>query len=156
MVSVAHCLRACDWSKTPLGARAKWPPYIAALVDVILKSPAPLATLWGPRGIMIYNDAFADLDFTRHPQALGASVFDGWPEAAEFSRRARQTCLTSGTLTLRNFEIADPWSESGVRWLDLVVSPIPDPAERAVGALIFAFDATERVLAERQRKEAES
>jgi signal transduction histidine kinase len=155
-LSVEHCLQAFDWSKTPLGPRAKWPPYIATLVDVILKSPAPVATLWGPRGIMIYNDAFAALDFARHPQALGTSVFDGWPEAAEFNQHALQTCLVGGTLTLRDFEVAVQRRESGARWFDLFVSPIPDPAERAVGALVFAVETTERVLAERQREDAES
>ena len=55
-------------------------------VALILQSPVPIVTLWGEKGVMIYNDAYARFAGGRHPQILGKDVLDGWPEAADWNR----------------------------------------------------------------------
>ncbi len=47
-----------DWSRTPLGRSANWAPHLRNTVSLILKSKVAMATLWGPSGVMIYNDAY--------------------------------------------------------------------------------------------------
>ena len=75
-----------DWSRTSLGPLSGWPNHMRLLLETLLCSSNPLVTLWGPQGVMIYNDSFATLIGER-PSLLGARVLDGWPDAAELHDR---------------------------------------------------------------------
>ena len=52
-------IRALDWSKTSLGRITGWPESLKTTVATLLRSPVPIVLLWGPDGIMIYNDAYS-------------------------------------------------------------------------------------------------
>jgi len=78
-------IRAFDWARTALGPIAGWPASLRTTVGLILRSPVPIVTLWGARGIMIYNDAYSVFAGRRHPQLLGSEVLKGWPEVADFN-----------------------------------------------------------------------
>ncbi|GIE92757.1 ATP-binding SpoIIE family protein phosphatase [Paractinoplanes rishiriensis] len=76
----ATLMRDLDWSATPLGARDRWDPAVAAAVDLVLASPMPMAASLGERFVLVYNDAFAGLIGTLHPDALGRPAAEGFGE----------------------------------------------------------------------------
>src|ERR1700759_124205 len=54
---MARLILAHDWSGD-LGPIADWPASLRTTVGLMLRSPVPLVVLWGPVGIMLYNDAY--------------------------------------------------------------------------------------------------
>ena len=91
-------IRAFEWALTPLGAIVDWPVALRTTVGLILRSPVPIVTLWGPAGIMIYNDAYSVFAGGRHPHLLGSKVREGWPEVADFNDNVMKVGL-AGLLT---------------------------------------------------------
>ena len=66
-----------DWSATTLGSIDRWPDVVRTTVELILRSPVPIVTLWGEDGVMIYNDAYSGFAGGRHPRLLGSRVREG-------------------------------------------------------------------------------
>jgi PAS domain S-box-containing protein len=143
---------AFDWGATSLGPITAWPATMKSMVGLILRSPMPMATLWGPDGIMIYNDGYAAIAGARHPDVLGAKAVESFPEVAELNRRVLQTVLAGGVLCLRDEHMVlhrNGYPEE--IWLDLDYSPIPDAQGRPVGVLAIVNETTQRVRLETQR-----
>jgi serine phosphatase RsbU (regulator of sigma subunit)/anti-sigma regulatory factor (Ser/Thr protein kinase) len=74
----AALIRAYPWHRTSLGPMDGWDPAVRVTVDLILAAPVPMALTYGDDYVLVYNDAYADVIATRHPDALGrpaAEVF---------------------------------------------------------------------------------
>ena len=75
-------IRSFDWSATPLGPLAEWPPSLRQAVSICLRSRFQLAIYWGPQLVLLYNDAEREVLGAMHPGALGrpAAEFlaDNW------------------------------------------------------------------------------
>ena len=84
---MAALIRGFDWASTPLGPIGVWPQSLRTATGLLLRSPVPIVMLWGPDGVMIYNDAYSIFAGNRHPKLLGSKVREGWPEVAEFNDR---------------------------------------------------------------------
>jgi hypothetical protein len=65
-----------DWSATPLGPIASWPQSRMTAIGIALSSSIPMATIWGPEGILIYNAGYGEFSGTRHPAILGQRLLD--------------------------------------------------------------------------------
>src|SRR5262245_12123773 len=78
-IPLARRVAGCEWSNTPLGPSAAWPPELKTLVSFILASSFPAAIVWGPGMTTIYNDAFRPI-LGAKPDALGRSFADAWSE----------------------------------------------------------------------------
>jgi PAS domain S-box-containing protein len=153
---MAALVRRFDWAATSLGPRETWAASLSATVDLALASPMPIVLLCGEAGVMIYNDAYSVLAGGRHPAVLGMPVLEGWPEVAEFNRRVLEVGLRGGTLTFRDQHLV--LHRHGVPedvWMDLNYSPIRDEGGRPIGVLAIVVETTQRIAAERQRREAE-
>ncbi|ROQ01407.1 PAS domain S-box-containing protein [Stella humosa] len=153
---LAALVHRFDWERTSLGARAAWAPELRATVDIVLASPVPIVMLCGTDGVMIYNDAYSAFAGGRHPGLLGMPVLDGWPEVADFNRRVMDVGLRGGTLSFRDQHLI--LHRHGVPedvWMDLNYSPIRDAAGQPSGVLAIVVETTERIVAERRRREAE-
>ena len=77
-------IRACDWSRTPLGPIAAWPNALVIAVNAVLANQHPIFLFWGQDLIQLYNDAAVpNIGPDLHPAALGqpARAFwaDVWP-----------------------------------------------------------------------------
>lgn len=72
-------IRAHDWSRNPLGPVETWPHELRTTVGVMLESHFPMAIVWGPELITLYNDAFRPI-LGQKPEALGRSFGDVWAE----------------------------------------------------------------------------
>ena len=77
---MAQRMREVDWTGTPLGPPASWPPALRTAVELLLRSQLPMYVAAGPRWSLLYNDAYAPMLGARHPDALAVAFADAWPE----------------------------------------------------------------------------
>jgi PAS domain S-box-containing protein len=146
---MARLIRAHDWSGS-LGPIAGWPTSLKTTVDLMVQSPVPLVLLWGPDGIMLYNDAYGGFAGNRHPGLLGSKVLEGWPEAADLNRHVMATCMAGGTLEYKDTELAlNRRGRLEPAWLDLFYSPVIDESGKPGGVIAVVIETTERVQARR-------
>ncbi|HYI40665.1 MAG TPA: PAS domain S-box protein [Allosphingosinicella sp.] len=144
-------IRAYDWRSTPLGPIEDWPESLKAVVALVVDSPVPIVTLWGPDGIMIYNDAYSIFAGARHPRLLGSQVREGWPEVADFNDHVMKIVLAGGTLSYKDQELVlHRNGRPEPVWMNLDYSPVPGENGRPAGVIAIVVETTERVLAERR------
>ncbi len=139
-----------DWSATSLGPIPGWPPVLCNTVELILRSPVPMVTMWGADGIMIYNDGYARIAAERHPWQLGVPVRESWPDEAAFNDNVMRVVMAGGTLSYRDAEL--DLRRHGVPelvWLNLDYSPIVGEGGAIVGVLALVTETTDKVRAER-------
>lgn len=143
-------IRAFEWSLTSLGPKASWPQSLKTALDIVLQSPVPMVMLWGPDGIMLYNDAYSVFAGGRHPRALGAPVLEGWHEVADFNRKVMEAGFRGETLSFQDQHLV--LHRNGAPedvWMDLNYSPILDESHRPAGVLAVVVETTQRVKAQR-------
>ncbi len=142
-------MRDHPWERTPLGPLAGWPQSLRTATSILLRSPVPMVLLWGPDGIMLYNDGYAVFAGERHPRLLGAKVREGWDEVADFNDHVMKVGLAGGTLAFKDQELT--LNRSGTpeqAWMNLDYSPVQDESGRPAGVLAIVIETTERVRAE--------
>ena len=146
----AH-IRSFDWPSTPLGPIDLWPQSLKSIVGFLLRSPLPIVLLWGPDGVMIYNDAYSVFAGGRHPRLLGSKVREGWPEVAAFNDNVMRVGLAGGTLAYRDQELTLHRSGKAEQvWMNLDYSPVIDESGNPAGVIAVVIETTARVLADRR------
>lgn len=149
----ARLIAATDWSQTPLGPRDAWPQTLRVLVDMIVGQPTPMAILWGPELIQIYNDGYAVVAADKHPRALGQSNYECWPEARPVTQPMYERVLGGESILLE--EAPFTLSRHGVlaeAFFTISYSPLRDDHGRIAGILAVLTEHTRRVVAERDRE----
>jgi PAS domain S-box-containing protein len=150
---MADRIRRFPWETTCVGAISGWPDVLLCTVNMILESQFPMLLFWGPGMALFYNDAYQPFLAEKHPQALGKSVKDCWPEAWHIIGSQCEAVLEHG----KNFcfeNVLIPVMRQGslcdVYWT-YSYSPVRDPAGAIVGIFIVAHDVTAKLTAERER-----
>ena len=78
---MGELIRSYDWSKTALGSPETWSQSLRIAVRIMLDCPFGMCITWGNDYIQLYNDGFRPiLGTTKHPQALGISSPETFPE----------------------------------------------------------------------------
>jgi len=150
-------IRAFDWSTTPLGPLSLWPASLRTTVNILLLAPLPMALLWGPEGILLYNDGYARIAGGHHPRVLGLPAVEGWPEIADFNRNVIASGLRGESLSFKDQHLV--LHRNGVpeeTWLDLTYTPVVDDHGQPVGMWAIVVETTARVTEERRRRRAET
>ena len=146
---MARLIRAHDWSATTLGAIPTWPQSLKTIVAFALDSPLPIVVLWGPDGVMLYNDAYSV--FAGGTEKLGRKVADGWPEVADFNANVMRVGLAGRTLAYRDQELTlNRNGRPEQVWLNLDYSPVRDDSGWPAGVIAIVVETTARVLADRR------
>jgi PAS domain S-box-containing protein len=147
-------IRAHDWSRTPLGPVRQWPAALRTAVEIMLGSPTPIAVLWGPEHVQLYNDAYIAIAQERHPAAFGRPAREGWDDARESLTPLLDRVLAGGgpavldrALRLRG--------EEGERGFTAVFSPIPDGGGGVGGIFHIVHDTTPALHAAAALRESE-
>ncbi|WP_305282214.1 sensor histidine kinase [Phenylobacterium sp.] len=138
-----------DWSTSPIGPISAWPQSLLTALSMLLHSPTPIVMLWGPQGVMLYNDAYSVFAGARHPRLLGSNVLEGWPEVADFNAHVMEVGLAGGSLSYKNQELVlyrNGQAEKVVMNLDY--SPVFDEAGAPAGVIAIVVETTEQVRAE--------
>ena len=143
---------AFDWSRTPLGPIALWPPSLRSVVGVCLHSPFQMAIYWGADLNCIYNDAERHVLGNLHPGALGLParelLHDSWeitgPQLQSVMERGNSTWAENQPLAL------DRQGMLETLYFTYSYSPILNDNGRVGGVLLVTEDTTTRVFAERR------
>ncbi len=139
-----------DWSCTSLGPLAGWSNSMKALLALMLHSKVAMVVLWGPEGVMLYNDSYSVFAEKRHPMSLGRPVRKTWPEVATFHDHVLAQGLAGEPLSYKDQEfMLDRTGEPEQVWIDLDYSPVLDDAGTPVAVLAILVDTTAKVRAER-------
>jgi len=153
----AELIRAFPWADTALGAMQHWHPGMKTTVALILQSPVPIVTLWGPLGYMIYNDAYSEFAGARHPALLGSEVRRGWPEVADFNDNVMHVVLEGGTLSYVDQELTLYRSgQPEPVWMNLDYSPVTYEDGAIGGVFAVVVETSAKVRAEHSLRESEA
>src|SRR5690348_12862207 len=98
---MARCIRAHDWTSSPLGPFEQWPGSLRTLVSMMLESELPIALGWGPELTCLYNDAYRPLLGSR-PEALGRPFREVWPEAPDITEPVIKRALEGSPSCFRD------------------------------------------------------
>jgi PAS domain S-box-containing protein len=149
---LARLIAGFAWDQTSLGPTALWPAYLKSTVALLTSSSLPIVTLWGPDGVLIYNDGYADFAGARHPSLLGAEVLEAWPEVAELNARVLAAGFAGNTLSFRDEKLVlHRHGFPETIWADIDCSPIYGEDHAPAGVFCVVRETTERVKLERQR-----
>lgn len=145
-------MRSIDWSKTPMGPAASWPPALKTTINLMLASRFAMRVLWGPELVFLYNDAYRPiLGAKKHPSAMGrptqASFPEVWDRVGPLFRRVmagEAVALADALLPLdRNGFLEDCY-------FTLSYSPIRLDDGEVGGVLGVVAETTNRTVAERR------
>ncbi|HEX4197546.1 MAG TPA: HWE histidine kinase domain-containing protein [Caulobacteraceae bacterium] len=154
---LGELVRRHPWAETSLGPISAWSPALRTATNIVLQSPLPLVMLWGPDGVMIYNDAYSVFAGQRHPRLLGSKVLEGWAEVAEFNAHVLEVGLAGGTLSFKDQELTLYRNNRPEQvWMDLNYGPVLGDDDTPAGVLAIVVETTGQVRAERERAEAEA
>jgi len=153
---MARLIESFDWSGSPLGPPALWPQSLKTVLNVCLHSRFQLAIYWGPELVFLYNDAERDVIGAMHPYALGKParevLVDMWetvgPMLHKVLKTGEATWSVDQPLMIDRYGLVE---EAFFTWS---YSPIPDDDGGIGGVLLVTEETTQRVLAERQLREA--
>jgi PAS domain-containing protein len=146
-------IRGFYWSATSVGAVERWPERLRTLVELVLMNPAASALVWGPEGLLIYNDRYASICGSRHPHALGISLRDAGPEAWGFDRNMLESCRSGIPQIFRDAHFI--LEREGVlreSWFDLYYAPVCDNGEHFEVVLATVVEITDRMRTEQARE----
>jgi PAS domain S-box-containing protein len=149
---MADLLRSKDWSASPLGHPADWPPALRSAVTLLLDSRFPMCVAWGPELALIYNEAYARILGARHPHALGLPARDVWAEVWDEVSPLIAKALAEEVVYFENQPLAVPGQgEEGRAWFTFSYSPLRDDSGKPAGVYCVCTDTTANVLSQRRQ-----
>lgn len=149
-------IRAFDWASTPLGSLETWPQGLRTAVHLLLHADLVTTLVWGPAGIVLFNDGLARLiGEEAAAAALGRPITAAFPDLADACGPPLGEARRGASLRLRDqpcpFVRGDALAD---RWFDALYSPVFEDAGDVAGVLCVLEETTTRVRAERERDAA--
>ncbi|WP_169819702.1 hybrid sensor histidine kinase/response regulator [Corallococcus exiguus] len=141
-----------DWSGTPLGPIASWPPTLRTLVSMCLTTRFPMFIYWGPERVQLYNDAGIPIMGAKHPDHALGPLRDVFPELwhplgrmfDELERTRQANWAESQSLPIQRGGSAE---EAYFTWS---YTPVLDDDGKVVGFYTPALETTGQVLGQRR------
>ena len=149
-------MRSHDWSTSPLGHPDSWPQSLRSVVGLLLQSQFPMFVAWGADLGFLYNDPYAQILGAKHPAALGRRFYDIWseiwPDISPLIDAAMHGHATyhEDLPLLMNRKGYDEQT-----WFTFSYSPVRDETGQVAGMFCACTETTEKVLAERELREAD-
>ncbi len=153
----ARLIREYDWASTPLGPPSQWSPTLRLMVRFVLANRFPHLLWWGPEYIQIYNDHYAPILGSKHPQqAMGKPTRECWHEVWDILQPLVDTPFNGGAATwIEDLELII--RRHGIpeeSHFTVAYSPVPDDtAQRGIGGVLATVhEITEKIIGERRVK----
>ncbi|HXW04974.1 MAG TPA: ATP-binding protein [Vicinamibacterales bacterium] len=144
-------MRAFDWSRTPVGAVARWPQSLRTAVSMMLETRFGMYIAWGPGFTQFYNDGYRPiLGSTKHP-AIGRSTRDTFAEIWPIIGPMFEGVLRGDAVGYEDMML--PLDRHGFAeecYFIFSYSPIRDESGTVGGVLVTVTETTGRVLAQRR------
>ncbi|MFC5458834.1 PAS domain S-box protein [Massilia niabensis] len=151
-VSPFHALlNGIDWTTSPLGPVALWPLSLRANTDLMLGAGVPMSIVWGPRRLLLYNEAYTRFLGEKHPGALGRPLDEVWPEVWDQIGPLVDRARAGEAFHLEDLPL--PIERSGKlepAWFTFFYSPLRDDTGELAGMCSTVVETTSRVLAEQR------
>jgi len=149
---MGRLLRACDWTRTSLGAPETWPRSLKTAIRIMLTSRQPIWIGWGEDLVFFYNDAYRSIVGGKHPWALGRPTREVWREIWPDIGPMLATALRGdeGTYVEEQLLVMERNGYPEETYYTFSYSPIPDDHGRPGGIICANTDDTQRVIGERQ------
>ncbi|WP_162601926.1 ATP-binding protein [Occallatibacter savannae] len=146
-------IRDFDWAATPLGPIDSWPTTLRNTVEFLLSCGFPTTLQWGRDAVLLYNDAYIPVIGTRHPAALGHSIFETFPEIRETYEPLFQRVRAGETVVLEDLPYRYVRDNHPIdTWFNLSYSPVRDVDGSVQGVLAIGVETTARVALERTQE----
>jgi len=147
-------MRAHDWSASPLGQPAAWPPALRTVVGLMINSKFPMFVAWGAELGFLYNDAYCDILGEKHPAALGRRFRDIWSEIwADIGPLAERALAGESTYSDRLYLVMNRHGYDEETWFTYSYSPVRDETGKVSGMYCTCVEVTDQVHAERYRNQ---
>ena len=145
-------MRAPGLGRDSLGPVDRWPQSLRSAVSVCIGSRFPIVLYWGPRRVVLYNDAYAEILGGKHPGALGRPCQEVWSEIWDVIAPMLDGVAATGQAT---------WSQDQLLRLErrgypeecyfsFSFSPVRGEDGRVEGIFTAVIENTGRVLGERR------
>ena len=153
---MATAMRSLDWAATPLGAVESWPVSLCTSVRILLGARQSMWLLWGPRQVLLYNDACRAVGPVAEcpPGALGRPAAEAWPDAWPAVQERIAPVLATGRARYDD-ELMLLMQRGGRHeesYHTVSFCPVPDDDGHVAGVLCIGVDDTARVLQERRMR----
>lgn len=148
-----------NWASTTVGSPDQWSASLKSLIQLMLHSKVPMFIWWGEDLIQFYNDAYRNFltPGNRHPDYLGQSAYQCWPEAWSIIKPLIDQVLAGEGVWMENLMV--PHYRYG-KLLDTYwtfgYSPLYDTAEQPMGVLVTCTDTTQMILSQQQLEASEA
>ncbi len=138
-------IRACDWSRTPLGPAEQWPPELKTSVSLMLASPHPMWIGSGPEMTLLYNDACLPV---LGAAALAKPAAEAWAGIWDVCGPPAGKVLDSGeAATLDGVRLLlDRGAYQEEAFYSFSYSPIRGDSGQVCGLLCLATDVTPKLV----------
>jgi PAS domain S-box-containing protein len=149
-VEMRERIRSHDWPATPLGPVDAWPPRLYMAVELMLDMNQPACISWGTDARLIYNDGYISILGDRHPDALGRTLAEVWPELVDPVEHGVDSVQDCGAQLLVNHEF--PLQTGGGarnRRCATTWTPLRDETGEVAGTLNILTETTYQGPAER-------
>ncbi|QDG53099.1 response regulator [Persicimonas caeni] len=151
---MAELIAQKDWSETPLGPISQWPTTLKNAVSLCLASTFPATVMWGEELVYVYNDAYrAILGPAKHPQALGRTQHENFPEIRDFTEPLFNRIWRTGEGELYEDLLVLLQREEGFAeevYVTADHAPIHDPSGERVGIFHALLETTGAVVGARR------
>src|SRR5947209_2352990 len=145
-------IRSMDWSATPLGPIESWSQSLRTTVSLCLASNFPIALVWGPKHVQIYNDGYWPICGEKHPGSMGQDFTECWAAPWPVIGEAFARAVAGDTSFLENQRMfLDRNGYLEETFFTFSFSPIRDDAG-VVGLFHPVTETTSRMLSERRTR----
>uniref|UniRef100_UPI002FCAC4C6 PAS domain-containing protein n=1 Tax=Aromatoleum sp. TaxID=2307007 RepID=UPI002FCAC4C6 len=150
--------RATDWAQTPLGPMSGWPVSLKTAAALVFGSCFPMALLWGPELVRIYNDAYRPLLGAEHPAAMGRPARVALRDRWEASQPLFRQVMDEGETVFLSERISSGQADDGAprTFVTICYSPVLGEDDTVGGVLVTIVDDTPQVSARRALQASES
>jgi PAS domain S-box-containing protein len=145
-------MRALEWSSSPLGSPESWPQSLRSVVGLMLGSEFPMFVAWGSELGFLYNEPYAEILGSKHPEALGRPFHEIWAEIwpdisplIDAAMAGQATYRKDLPLLMRR----KGYDEE--TWFTFSYSPVRDESGAVAGMFCACTETTDAVLGAKRR-----
>ncbi|MET0592747.1 MAG: ATP-binding protein [Polyangiaceae bacterium] len=150
---MAKCIKAKDWSNTPLGPIESWPQSLRTVVSLAQASNSPISLAWGEGHVQIYNDGYWPICGDKHPTSMGQDFRECWASAFPVIGEAYETAWSGKSAYLEKMRMfLDRYGFLEETWFTFSFSPITDESGGIGGLFHPVTEMTDQMLSERRTR----
>lgn len=140
-----------DWSGSPLGQPEGWSRSLQTVVALLLQSKFPMFVAWGPELAFIYNDAYAEILGSKHPDALGRRFDQIWAEIWDDISPLIDAALAGQSVFQKDLSLVmNRQGFAEQTWFTFSYSPVLDDDGRVGGMFCAVTETTQTVISQRR------